>query len=110
MAARKHPLVWRSAYVRCNGRHRKGARPCDARRTLAKPLGEYVRPPACRVCGCREYRIDGARHRERVTPPKPCQCSEYPFPHRPGSLWCALNRASWPEGERDALSTGWHSR
>ena len=100
--------VWRSAYVRCCGRSHKGQRACDARRTLAKPLGEYVRPPPCRVCGRRVYRIDAARTRERMTPRRQCNCGSYPFPHRPGSLWCDRNRDLWPEGERDARSTGWH--
>lgn len=109
MPRRKFPPVWRSAFVRCNHRAAPGKPACDARRTLAKPLGEYVRPPPCRVCGAREYRIDGDRTRLRMSPPRPCNCGQYPFPHRPGSLWCDLNRAAWPDGERDARRTGWHS-
>jgi hypothetical protein len=100
-------LLATSSFVRCN--HRAHGRACDARRTLAKPLSQYVRPPRCKVCGRRKYRVDVSRTLERGRySKKACNCYEYPFPHRRGSLWCAHNRDNWPNEERDARSTGWH--
>lgn len=101
-------LLATSSFVRCN--HRSHGRACDTRRTLAKPLNDYLRPPRCTVCGKRKYRVDVSRTLERGRyRRKPCNCGEYPFPHRVGSKWCALN-TNKPNEERDPRSSGWHSR
>lgn len=81
--------------VRCNHRSKPGQRCCDARRTLAMPIGFYVRIPKCRVCGARNYREDRWRSMNEIgaNGKKPCNCGHYPFPHRKGGGMCELNPA-----------------
>lgn len=69
--------------MRCHVR----CRHCMTRRCLKRKLSEYLRVPACEVCGKRNYRVDrwmNRRDTTRVT----CTCSGYWFPHRQGSLFC----------------------
>ena len=65
---------------------------CWTRRRLAKELGEYVRPPACRNCGGNDWRIDAGRrveYRTRSGVFETCYCDGYHFPHRVGGgVWC----------------------
>lgn len=109
-------LLATSSFVRCNYRHRVGARACDTRRTLAKPLQQYVTPPACRCCGRRRhYRVDVSRTLERGRyRKKPCTCYEYPFPHRLGSGLCMHNpRKPTPEQRQEmheAFAASWRDR
>ncbi|MBR8027804.1 hypothetical protein KDX27_22630 [Burkholderia cenocepacia] len=62
---------------------------CEARRCLPRLLSQYVRPPRCRVCGKRLYRVDRWMN-QRDTRKMRCDCSGYWFPHRRGSLFCWL--------------------
>jgi hypothetical protein len=106
-------LLATSSFVRCN--HRAHGRACDARRTLAKPLERYVRPPRCKVCGRRKYRVDLSRTLERGRFRKrPCRCCEYPFPHRLGSGLCLHNPTKPTPEQRqemhEAFAASWRDR
>ncbi|RDU99410.1 hypothetical protein DWV00_08655 [Trinickia dinghuensis] len=66
-------------HVRC--RH------CMTRRCLKRLPSQYIRLPACDVCGRRNYRVDRYMNR-RDTGKARCDCAGYWFPHRRGSLFC----------------------
>lgn len=62
---------------------------CWTRRTLSKPVEEYVTPPKCRCCGRKLKYRDKYREKAELTTP-PCNCGDPVYPHRPGSsVWCA---------------------
>lgn len=109
-------LLSSSSFVRCAWRRRPGQRECGARRTLAKPLHDYVTPPPCRHCGQRRrYRVDLSRTLERGRyRKKPCRCYEYPFPHRLGSGLCIHNpRKPTPEQRQEMherFAASWRER
>lgn len=75
-------MAWKTgAWYRCTH--------CWTRRTLPRPVEEYIRQPKCRGCGrLLTYRD---KHREKVEMKrKPCHCDAFHFPHRPGSsVWCS---------------------
>lgn len=60
---------------------------CKSRRCLPRKLGEYLRVPACGVCGLRKWRADRWMNR-RDTGAVRCDCAGYWFPHRRASLYC----------------------
>lgn len=62
-------------------------RKCQTRRVLARHPDEYIRQPACRVCGQRNYRVDQWMMK-RNTFSQRCNCGGYWFPHRMGSTHC----------------------
>lgn len=64
---------------------------CWSRRTLKKPLREYVRPPKCLVCGARKLFLCKDRLPSRRGRKQKCTCTGYHFPHRKGSKWCHEN-------------------
>lgn len=63
---------------------------CEARRRLPKHPSQYVRKTAllCRSCSKGYYRVDKFRDSGREHAGKTCQCGNYSFPHRRGSLYC----------------------
>lgn len=69
--------------MRCHVR----CRHCETRRCLKRKLSEYLRVPACEVCGKRDYRVDRWMNRRNTTR-MTCTCAGYWFPHRQGSLFC----------------------
>lgn len=89
------------ARVRCKqprARPSGVVRACDARRTLAMPIGWYKILPPCRKCGARNYRRD--EHRNKVgrggKHNEVCRCPNYfsakgAFPHRKGAGLCEHN-------------------
>lgn len=70
-------------YVRCSH--------CEARRTLARKLDDYIRTPPCRSCGSKKYRVDRWRHKHERGKNAPI-CKDwrccYGFIHRKGSRLC----------------------
>jgi hypothetical protein len=72
-------------YVRCSH--------CEARRTLARKLADYVRVPRCRRCGRNRYRVDRWRHKHERGKKPTCTRWDclYGFPHRRGSRLCLHN-------------------
>lgn len=95
------------SYVRCSS--------CQARRTLAKTITDYIRLPRCRRCDHNHYYVDHYRTTvERGKSVKPCQCHRtgvpfpglYWFPHRKGSKWCAYADFSVEQAEKWAKDRG----
>lgn len=59
---------------------------CRTRNTFLRALSTYVRAKRCRDCGHDHFYVDKER-----TQRKPCRCSGYHHPHRPGSPLCEHN-------------------
>ena len=72
-----NPIPGRRYHVRC--------KLCDARRVFKRHIDDYIRLPACRLCGNRTWR-PVKQKRTRT-----CVCDGYWFPHRWGSLYCHHN-------------------
>jgi hypothetical protein len=60
---------------------------CQQRRTLPRHPNTYIRPPRCRGCGGRSFRVD--KFRKRVENKRyACDCNGYGFRHKIKSKWC----------------------
>jgi hypothetical protein len=59
---------------------------CRQRRTLKRPIEQYVREPRCLACGGRlSYDPEPKRRHNQ----EKCVCDGYHFPHRRGTEpWC----------------------
>ena len=68
-------------HYRCT-RRRRG---CQGRKTLKKPIEQYVRVPTCPNCKGPLY-FD--KRRKEETQKNKCQCDGYPYPHKRGSKFC----------------------
>lgn len=64
---------------------------CWTRRTLPKPLSEYVRTPKCKICGTTLLFVCKDRLPSRWGHKRRCNCNGYYFPHRKGGGWCEHN-------------------
>lgn len=73
--------------------HACRCRRCEARRRLPKHPDEYVRPPRCRNCGARTWRVDRYRDDGREQRGHTCRCEGYSFPHFRGRGYCLSNLA-----------------
>lgn len=71
-------------------RYHTRCRKCGTRRVLPRHPDDYVRLPACRVCGAHSFRVDKWMMK-RDTYGQACTCGGYWFWHRRGSLWCYEN-------------------
>lgn len=67
-------------YCRCSRKK------CQARVTLSKHPEDYVRPPKCKMCGGRKFRVD--RWRGKNERGVACRCQGTHYPHRHKSIVC----------------------
>jgi len=68
---------------RCSDR-----RNCGARKTLKKPIEQYVRKPMCPSCGKDKLKSVNTREKAR-NKKRMCNCGECSFPHHMGTEpWC----------------------
>jgi len=73
----------------------KSPPPVKKRRGRKRPAdrcSRYSHAPGCRLGRplCRWRRAESPKHR-------PCLCSAYPFPHRPGSGYCGHPERFWED-------------
>jgi hypothetical protein len=65
-------------------------RRCGARRTLKKPIEQYVRRPHCLRCGMDSLKPVKERKRNTF---RACYCDGYHYPHSKGSKWCRYSKS-----------------
>jgi len=61
---------------------------CRTRRSLRRRPADYIRQPACAVCGKRNWYIDRYRIKVEMAYSRSCNCGGYHFIHRKGSKYC----------------------
>lgn len=76
---------------------------CRTARVLPRELWNYLRPPACRNCFAKDWRMDMSRYKawlNRTNPYNTCRCNGLHFNHRAGSnVFCVKSKV--PPTEED---------